>query len=284
MENKKSFSVKKVIILIIVLLIILAAIFGIIIKFSIISKDEAIKAALDDAKLDKTDVSGLIAELDLEDAHFQYEIDFYYNGIEYEYTIQAKNGEIMSRDIDTDGVMTTQTPNPAANEEINSQNIADDVNEINSSEPQQNNEISIDQAKSIVLSDADLTENDAVFTKLQLEIENFRSVYDIEFYTKEKEYDYEISAEDGTILERSSKIYQSYNEDSNLYIGTEKAEKIALDHAGFSEADVQFLKSEFKNDGMPEYEVSFYNNATEYDYDIDAMSGDIIEYDMDIND
>lgn len=66
------------------------------------------------------------------------------------------------------------------------------------------------------------------------------------------------------------------------YIGKEKAEAIALAHLGFTKADVHDLESEFdleteNGKTILIYEVEFTVNATEYDVDVDAVSGNILK-------
>lgn len=68
------------------------------------------------------------------------------------------------------------------------------------------------------------------------------------------------------------------------YIGAEKAKSIALNHAGISEAEAKFLEIELdRDDYIKKYEVSFHFGDFEYDYDINAETGEIIsaekEYD-----
>lgn len=71
---------------------------------------------------------------------------------------------------------------------------------------------------------------------------------------------------------------------SNEYIGEEKAKEIALNHAEINEADASFVKSKFEyDDGIAVYEIEFYSGKTEYEYKINAVSGEIIEYDVDNN-
>ena len=51
----------------------------------------------------------------------------------------------------------------------------------------------------------------------------------------------------------------------------------ALEHAGLTEADVTFVHVKLdRDDGRLEYEVEFYKDNTEYDYDIDANTGEIL--------
>lgn len=66
-------------------------------------------------------------------------------------------------------------------------------------------------------------------------------------------------------------------------IGVEKAKEIALNHAGLSASEVGFIKAHMDyDDGRQVYDVEFYKDMTEYDYEIDAFTGDIWSYDFDI--
>ena len=75
-------------------------------------------------------------------------------------------------------------------------------------------------------------------------------------------------------------------ESSNPVLLTkEDAEKIALDHAGLSADQVQRLRTELDYErGKPEYEVDFRVDRWEYDYDIDAQTGEIRSWDKDWDD
>lgn len=65
-------------------------------------------------------------------------------------------------------------------------------------------------------------------------------------------------------------------------IGVEKAKEIALKDAGFKEADVQFKKqSTDVEGGYNVYEIDFTLGETEYEYDIDAATGTIVDKSMD---
>ena len=66
-------------------------------------------------------------------------------------------------------------------------------------------------------------------------------------------------------------------------IGEAKAKEIALSHAGLKEGDVTFITCHLDyDDGRQVYDIEFYKDMTEYDYEIDAYSGDIWSYDFDI--
>ena len=65
----------------------------------------------------------------------------------------------------------------------------------------------------------------------------------------------------------------------------EDAEKIALEHAGFTADQVQRLRTELDYDrGKAEYEVDFHVDRWEYDYEIDAETGKILSWDKDLDD
>ena len=112
-----------------------------------------------------------------------------------------------------------------------------------------------------------------------------RKVYDIEFYSGNKEYDYEILASNGTIVSVDYDV-ENYSipstTTSNNYIGVEAAKQAALKHAGLSESQVSFKKAKLDyDDGRAEYELEFRHNFQEYEYTIDAVSGTILDFERD---
>lgn len=65
-------------------------------------------------------------------------------------------------------------------------------------------------------------------------------------------------------------------------ISLEEAKTIALGHAGVAEADVIFDDMDYEQeDGRPIYEISFDVGTTEYEYDIDALTGEILKSEID---
>ena len=294
---KKLFSTpKKAIIIVICIVVVIIAATVTAIKSTLITKAEAKIAALKDAGLSEAEASALRARLEFDDGRFQYEVDFYSNGTEYEYLIQAKNGEIIARDIEGDRNRNNDmqdTGNQFAADENSSVQPRKDVENqpaANGNSTAQSQEDSLDNAKAAALKDAGLSESDVTFKKTELDHSHGTQIYDIEFYTSDTKYDYEIDASNGTVLEKNIEQFQSrtnptdstINNSSNDYIGVDRAKEIALNHAQLSESDVQFAKAKLENDdGEVEYEIEFYSGRTEYDYTIDAVSGNIIEYDVD---
>ncbi len=78
---------------------------------------------------------------------------------------------------------------------------------------------------------------------------------------------------------------QSSSSSSSKYIGVDEAKSIALKDAGLSSSSVRFTKAKLdREDGIIIYDVEFYTNGTEYEYEINATSGKIISKDIDWDD
>ena len=298
---KSLFSTpKKIIISVICIVVVIIAASVITVKSTLITKAEAKTVALRDAGLSEAEASALRTRLEFDDGRFQYEVDFYSNGTEYEYLIQAKNGDIIARDIDSgrnsnndvqDLPQDTEDQFASdGNSPMRPQGSVGNQSDKEGDSTVQSQEISLNGAKAAALKDAGLSESDVTFKKARLDYDHGTPVYDIEFYTSDTEYEYEIDASGGTVLEKKIDQFQiqtkptnsDINSSGNNYIGVARAKEIALNHAHLNEPDVQFVKAKLENDdGGVEYEIEFYSGRTEYDYTIDAVSGNIIEYDVD---
>ena len=67
-----------------------------------IGEDAAREAALDQAGLSSSQVSWIFAKRDYEDGRLEYEVEFKAGGMEYEYTVNASDGSILSFESDRD--------------------------------------------------------------------------------------------------------------------------------------------------------------------------------------
>ena len=66
-------------------------------------------------------------------------------------------------------------------------------------------------------------------------------------------------------------------------ISLDKAKEIALSHAGLSADQVTFVKVKMDfDDGIQKYDIKFYCNGQEYDYEINSSNGQIIQFDYDM--
>ena len=149
--------------------------------------------------------------------------------------------------------------------------------------------ISADKAKKIALGDAKLAEKDVTFVKVELEFENNRLVYDVEFYSGNVEYDYDIDAVSGAIVSADKDIEnyvipaQPSTEAQATEISVEKAKQIALSHAGVGSARFTKAKIDYEN-GVKVYEIEFKVGNMEYEYDINVLNGAIVSSSAEIDD
>lgn len=150
--------------------------------------------------------------------------------------------------------------------------------------------ISVDEAKRIALEKvAGASESDIV--KAVKDIDDGREEYDVEIVYDGFEYDIELSAEDGRLLDISKEKADaeepvvvetaSPSSDNSSDADLAKAKKTALAQVpGASESDIVKAHKDY-DDGRQEYEVEIRYNGYEYDYEIDAETGNIISSDVD---
>ncbi|MCD8327514.1 MAG: PepSY domain-containing protein [Ruminococcus sp.] len=227
---------------------------------SSISLEDAKAIALSDAGLSKSDVTFTKAKSDTDDGVAVYDIEFVTSSSEYEYEIRVSNGAIVDKSVEA--IKTTKTT--TTSQTVTSSSTSS---------------ISLDKAKSIALSDAGLSKSDVTFTKAKTDNDDGVQVYDIEFTTSSKEYEYEVRASDGKILDKSVEVKKTTTTSSNSYISVSKAKQIALNKAGLSESQVTFEKAKLEeDDGIMVYEIEFKCSGIEYECTINALSGKILEY------
>ena len=198
-----------------------------------------------------------------------------------------------------------------------------------------NNLIGEDAAEEFAILDADITWDEVSGLHTYLERDKGRYVYDIEFHAGQAKYEYEILAEDGSVLGKEVKTSGTrtaaeqtdsrqkeetdlqaddsrQKEETDLqaadtasgqdtgnaapaapqteskprYRSVDEAKKIALDHAGLTEDQVRFSTAKFDDDDSEgeEYEIEFYSGNTEYEYEIDARTGDIRDFSKEVDD
>lgn len=62
----------------------------------------------------------------------------------------------------------------------------------------------------------------------------------------------------------------------------EDAKAIAVEHAGLIGQQVSRLRAEYEiDDGVPQYDVEFYHDGIEYNYEIHAETGKILSFEKD---
>ncbi|MGT2666966.1 PepSY domain-containing protein [Streptococcus rifensis] len=145
--------------------------------------------------------------------------------------------------------------------------------------------VSAAQAKAIVFKDAGVSEQDVSKLKVHEDSDNDVPVYDIEFEVKGTEYDYTVSAIDGTITVKEvdlSDAEEEQQKQAEATISAEEAKAIVFKDAGVTEVNVRSLKVHGdKDNDIPVYEIEFKVNGKEYDYTVNAVSGLITEKEID---
>lgn len=167
-------------------------------------------------------------------------------------------------------------------------------------------EIAVDAAgaEEIAFADAGVTADRAERLRTKAEREKGKSVYEVSFTVDGIEYEYMIREEDGAILEwemdgrdigdavaeeslkadskEEADSAEESTENTDTPIGLAKAKEIALSDAGLDAAKVSFSKIKFEKDSRHVvYEIEFYQDRSEFEYTIDAYSGEIIKMERD---
>lgn len=142
-------------------------------------------AAFGKASTAKMAYSAVDPELDESPAHYEVEIRSQ-TGEEFEYKVDAYTGAILeSKREAADG---TEVP------------------VVQPSKPAASGDIGYAKAKSVALNHAGVSENKAYDMDIELDDEDGRLIYEVEFKSGNMEYDYEIDAASGTILKHEAEL------------------------------------------------------------------------------
>ena len=147
-------------------------------------------------------------------------------------------------------------------------------------------QISLDEAIDIAVADAKVLRENAKFTETKTDKSETVPHYDIEFVAGSKEYDYEIALSDGKILKRETEesafsANKSDKTETNKvgYIGVDAAKAAALKKASLSSSQVRFKEAKLDFDGgTAHYDIEFTSGSCEYEFEIDAVTGDTVKY------
>lgn len=279
-----------------------------------IGEMKAKEIALAHAGIPEENITVYTMDMDVENGVMVYEIEFVYEGYEYEYDIDARTGEIVKNrkeiDDDTwgapdekfvlqpsdsadsveDHYFGTDHEDPYHGGAYYSGGSAGAGNSADSSAS-----ITVEQAKEIALNHAGQTADAVYFEKAKQDYDDGLQVYEIEFIAGDTEYEYEIDAKTGDIVKNkreAADTIQGGNAGSSGNTGSagntaasitvEQAKEIALNHAGQTADAVYFKKAKQDyDDGVLVYEIEFSAGGTEYEYEIDAQTGAVRDYEWD---
>ncbi len=179
-----------------------------------IGKDAALEVALEDAGVNESDTTRLKVSEDRDDGRTIFEIQFDADGREYDYEVQASDGKILSADVEllTNGVQNTADSGTQNNTDAqgqqssNASSDATGTGNTNTGTGSNNNQtadtaISLEEAAAIALERVP----GATDSDIRIELDSDDGVYKYEgdIIYEQKEYDFEIDANTGTILEWS---------------------------------------------------------------------------------
>lgn len=221
-----------------------------------IGMDNAEEIALNHANLTLEETQNIDSYMDLSDeSNIKYNIEFYVNDVKYEYQIQAKTGEVLDYSV----------------------NNTDDESTVN----EQDDFIGELIAKYIALDHADVEEQDIDFINSKLGIRDDVTFYEIEFYIGNTEYDYEIDALTGEIIDfdNDAELFDVHVPEEIIVgepIGEEEAVSIARDDAQVESTSNLFVKLETPEGENSYYWVEFLANNTQYGYEIHAVTGEVL--------
>ena len=146
-------------------------------------------------------------------------------------------------------------------------------------------DIGRDAALEVALRNAGVAEADTARLKVSEDRDDGRKVYDIRFDVAGKEYDYEIQASDGAVLSSDVEVSRGYTASgngtgqvtANVAVSMEQATQIALNRVpGAGQQDIR-INLDY-DDGRQKYEGDIIYQQIEYDFEIDANTGDVIEW------
>lgn len=208
-----------------------------------IGLERATNVALQNAGYTESEVTGLRGHYDRDDNLKIYEIEFYADGFEYDYKVAAEDGTILEANRE----LTNQI-NGGTTEQNSSQGITSENNQQsgNSSNNQSDN--------------SSQTQNNQSSSAGQSQTQQ--------------------SSGSSQAQQSSGSSQGQQTADSSQYIGTEKAKQIALNHAGVSSSSATFTKTKLdRDDGIYVYEIEFISGEIDYDYEINATTGNVISFD-----
>ena len=221
-----------------------------------IGVEAAKSAAFAHAGLDTSQVTMGEVDFDYEDGCMVYELEFYADGAEYEYDIDASTGAVVksSREGGWSGGGGTGSGGTVDRGEA--------------------------AAQSAALAHAGVSQEQAESLRVKRDFDHGRVEYEVEFWVGATEYEYKIDGSTGAVLEQEQKTHHSNGNSAD--VGEQTALNTALAHAGVSQDQVYDLEVQRdRDDGRLEYEIDFKSGGWEYEYTISAADGTILDYERD---
>lgn len=271
--------------------ILLSAVLGTSVQALDFTGEDAAAMALENAGVAESDVIVYKVMWEFNNGRDQYDISFLIPGqTKYEYEI----------DMETQKILKSDTEAWDADDDLEYAGLKADAN----TDPDESVK-ALGKAIETALADAGVNGSDAVIYQSGSDFENGKHVFVVSFFlTGQTKYEYDIDAETGAVLARDQERWEADDDleyeallnpgsrsdagaaDASGALTDTDAAAIAIKDAGFSESDVTVTECRKElDDGIEKFSVTFRTaDGAEYEYDIDAASGSILEKDMEYDD
>jgi len=191
--------------------------------------------------------------MDYAHGKYLYDLEFRTSTHKYEYEIDAIDASLFKKDVDDKTILK-----PSGNTQDSAKYITPEA------------------AEAAALAHAGLDRANVLFEKTKWSIKKGTAVYEVDFIASGVEYEYTINALTSAVI--NLKTEGKADGTVGAYIGEDAAKQASLAHAGLSKDNVTklFAEPDIKN-GKTIYEIEFFADGYEYDYEIDAQTGEILE-------
>ena len=243
-----------------------------------LSEDEIRAIVFNHAGVNANDVREFEIELDDEHGIWVYEVEFKAGNIEYDYVVNAVTGEIIKSEteVDDDPTAAPGTPRPTA------QPTQQPGSEF----------LSEDEIRAIVFNHAGVNANDVREFEIELDDEDGIWVYEVDFKAGNIEYDYVVNTVTVAIIRAETEVDDDptaapgtprpTQQPGSEFLSEDEIRAIVFSHAGVNANDVREFEIELDDeDGIWVYEVGFESGRNEYSYEVNALTGEIIDYEID---
>ena len=255
---------------------------------SLISMDQAQTAALDAANIDAANADVSSATLSEIAGITCYKVEFTSGDYAYSYSINAESGEVLEMSSWEQTVATfipdsgtqadaatsttgTATPPNAATPAQSSPNTNTSIGAVSEA-----------KAQEIALAHAGVKPADATITKSKLDYDDGRQVYEVEWYANGAKYDYEIDVATGEVVKSDYETKAVVGTSNGATISEADAKKTVLARvSGATASDIYEWALDYDS-GRPEYEGKIIYGGSEYEFTIDATSGTVTEWDVEV--
>lgn len=254
-----------------------------------VTQTQATEIALDHAGVTQEELLSLSVKLEQEGGRQVFDIQFTTDDREYQYDVTSNSGEIINYSYQPTGQTSQEETQAEASQSQESQGTSSQASQQESSQSQSQG-ITQEEAQAIALNHAGVTLEEATIYKVKADVENGRSVYDVEFAVGATEYDYEIAQDTGEILSYDADVEgwtptTGQNETASQTSGEitiEQAVQLVLERVPGATAEQVRIEEDY-DDGRRTYEGEVYYNQAEYEFEI-TSNGNFIEWSVDYND